>query len=88
MQFFETNNLIHSSQIGFIKGFRTTDHIFSLRTLIDKYVVNTNKGKLYFAVLLIIKKRLIRYGMMLFYIKCLISFIISSPTGIQNKNVL
>ena len=35
--------------------------------MIDKYVVNANKGKLYFAVLLIIKKRLIRYGIMLFY---------------------
>ena len=45
--FVEANNLIHSSQIGFINGFRTTDPIFSLRTLIDKYVVNANKGKLY-----------------------------------------
>ena len=44
--FVEASNLIHLSQIGFIKGFRTTDHIFPLRTLNDNYVVNANKGKL------------------------------------------
>ena len=43
----QDHNLIHPSQIGFLKGFRTSDHIFSLRTLIDKYVTNANKGKLF-----------------------------------------
>ena len=38
---------MHPSQISFLKGFRTSDHIFSLRTLIDKYVTNANKGKLF-----------------------------------------
>ena len=39
--------MLHHSQIGFLKGYRTTDHIFSLRTLIDKYVINENKVKLF-----------------------------------------
>ena len=43
----KNKNLLHPSQIGFIEGFRTSDHIFSLRTLIDKYVTNANKGKLF-----------------------------------------
>ena len=43
----QDHNLIHPSQIGFLKGFRTSDHISSLRTLIDKCVTNANKGKLF-----------------------------------------
>ena len=45
--FLKYENLLHPSQIGFLKGFRTTDRIFSLKTLIDKYVSNVNKGKLF-----------------------------------------
>ena len=45
--YFHENNLLHHSQIGLLKGYRTTDHIFSLRTLIYKYVVSANKGKLF-----------------------------------------
>ena len=45
--YFHENILLHHSQIGFLKGYRTTDHIFSLRTRIDNYVVNANKGKLF-----------------------------------------
>ena len=45
--FVRSQNLLHPSQMGFLEGFRTTDHIFSLRTLIDKYVTNANKGKLF-----------------------------------------
>ena len=32
------NNIIHPSQIGFLTGNRTADHIFTLRTLYEKYV--------------------------------------------------
>lgn len=39
--------MLHSSQIGFLPGNRTADHIFSLHTLIDKYVMNTTQGKLF-----------------------------------------
>ena len=47
---------------------------------------------IYIAVLLIFKKRFIRYGIMVFYINCLTtklvaSFIISSPTCIQDQSV-
>ena len=40
-------NILHPAQIGFLSNHRTPDHIFTLRTLIDKYVTHTTKGKLY-----------------------------------------
>ena len=45
--FLKNKKMLHSSQIGFLPGNRTADHIFSLHTLIDKYVMNTTQGKLY-----------------------------------------
>ena len=45
--YFHYQNILHSSQISFLRGYRTADHIFSLRTLIDKYVKNENRGKLF-----------------------------------------
>ena len=38
---------MHRSQIGFLPNHRTADHIFSLKTLIDKCVTHTSKGKLF-----------------------------------------
>ena len=35
---FEENKILHNSQIGFLPENRTADHVFTLRTLIDKYV--------------------------------------------------
>ena len=46
-------NILHQAQIGFLSNHRTSDHIFTLRTLVDKYVSHNTKGKL-----------LIRFGMM------------------------
>ena len=40
------NNLLSECQIGFIKGCRTADHIFVLRTLIEKYI-KRNKQQLF-----------------------------------------
>ena len=37
----------YTSQIRFLPGNRTADHVFTLRTLYDKYVTNTNRGQLY-----------------------------------------
>ena len=45
--YFQEKNILHPSQIGFLRGYRTTDHIFTMKTMIDKYVTNSNKGKLY-----------------------------------------
>ena len=39
--------ILHRSQIGFSPGHCTSDHIFSLRTLIDQHVTNSPRGKLY-----------------------------------------
>ena len=44
--YFEENKILHNSQIGFLPDNRTTDHDFTLRTLIDKYV-HYHKDKVY-----------------------------------------
>ena len=44
--FINENYLVKSNQIGFRKGFRTTDHVLTIKTLMDKYL-SENK-KLYF----------------------------------------
>ena len=41
------NNVIPPQQIGFKKGYRTADHVYVLKTLIDKTL--QGKGKLYAA---------------------------------------
>ena len=43
----KNEKLIHISQIGFTEGYRTTDHIFSLKTLINSHTRQTRNGKLY-----------------------------------------
>jgi hypothetical protein len=40
-------NIIHPSQIGFQSGHRTADHIFTLKTIIDKHINQNKKEKLY-----------------------------------------
>ena len=46
MDFIHSNNLLHPSQIGFLNKNRTSDHIFTLRTLIEKYA-HLHKQKIY-----------------------------------------
>ena len=41
------NKLIHPTQIGFMPGNRTADHAFTLKTLHDKYVRQSNGSKIY-----------------------------------------
>ena len=43
--YFEENKILHNSQIGFLSENRTADHVFTLRTLIDKYIGTTIKRK-------------------------------------------
>ena len=44
--FVKENNLIHRSQIGFTERNRTSDHILTTKSLVNRYV-NDKKGKLY-----------------------------------------
>ena len=44
--YFEENKILHNSQIGFLPENRTADHVFTLRTLINKYV-HYHKEKVY-----------------------------------------
>ena len=41
--FLEINNLISVTHGSFRKGYRTTDHIFILKTLLNKYIYNFKK---------------------------------------------
>ena len=45
--FIEHNKLIPPNQIGYKKGARTSDHIFTLKTLIDKYLNKTPRSYLF-----------------------------------------
>ena len=36
-------NILHNSQIGFLRNNRTADHVLTIRTLVDKYVHNHNE---------------------------------------------
>ena len=40
-------NILRRGQIEFLPNHRTSDHIFTLRTLIDKHVTHSTKGKLF-----------------------------------------
>ena len=54
-KFITSNNLIDDTQIGFKKNCRTSDHMFILQTLIDKYVKKL-KYHLFMFVLWILEK--------------------------------
>ena len=59
--------LINKAQIGFWKNCRTTDHIATLKTVVNKYIIDSDdkrkKTKTCMPALLIFKKPLIQYGM-------------------------
>ena len=46
LDFLTEKNVLSKSQIGFLPNYRTTDHIFTLNTLIDNQI-NINKSKLF-----------------------------------------
>ena len=43
LEYIVSLNILHKSQIGFLPNNRTADHVFTLLTLIDKYVHNHNE---------------------------------------------
>ncbi len=47
MNFTEQEKIIHHSQIGFMRGNRTADHILTLKTIHHKYVKQQNNKKIY-----------------------------------------
>ena len=47
LNFSQKHKIIHHSQIGFLPGHCTSNHIFPLKTLIEKHVTRAPKGKLY-----------------------------------------
>ncbi len=60
LDFITTHNVLSRSQIGFLPNYRTSDHIYTLHTLIEKHV-HQDKGKIY-ACFIDFKKRLTQSG--------------------------
>ena len=52
----ETISFLKQEQAGFRKNHRTSDHIFILRTIVDKYVLNSKNGSKLFACFIDLKK--------------------------------
>ena len=46
LEFLEENNKLSDKQAAFRPGFSTTDHLFTLRSIVNKYI-KASKGKLY-----------------------------------------
>ena len=65
-EYLENNNIICPEQKGFRKGMRTSDHIFPLQTIIDKYFKN---NKYSFACFIDLKKAFDTLIEMLFFTK-------------------
>ncbi len=47
VNFLNEHNVLSPCQIGFLPNYRTTDHIYSLHTLINKHVKQTKNGKMF-----------------------------------------
>ena len=59
--FLNKHNTLCRNQIGFLPGHRTTDHIYTLHTLINKHVKNMKNWKI-FACFVDFKKYLTLFG--------------------------
>ena len=58
-QFLENNNIIRPEQGGFRKDYRTSDHIFVLQTLVEKYI---SRGKKLYACFVDLKRHMTLCG--------------------------
>ncbi len=47
VNFLNEHNVLSPCQIGFLPNYRTTDHIYTLHTLINKHVKQTKNGKMF-----------------------------------------
>ena len=52
----ESKSFIKPEQAGFRENHRTSDHIFVLKTIVDKYVLNSKTGSKLFACFIDLKK--------------------------------
>ena len=56
LEHLEINNIYKPNQAAFRKGRRTSDHIFVLQTLVDKYVKSSTVGQTLFVCFVDLKK--------------------------------
>ena len=62
---YDEKYIIDYNQIGFRKGFRTSDHVFTLKTLIDNTLYN--KKKLY-TCFVDLKRHMTQFGGMVYFL--------------------
>ena len=60
LDFITTHNVLSRSRIGFLPKYRTSDHLYTLHSLIEKHTVK-NKGKIY-ACFIDFKKHSTQFG--------------------------
>ena len=66
----DANNVIHQEQAGFRKGFRTTDNVFILDTIINKYL-SQKRGRIYIGFVDFRKAfDLVNHDALLYKLKC------------------
>ena len=58
-KYLDEHNIIHNSQIVFRKGYRTSDHVFVLKTLIE---LNTKNDKKVYACFVDFQRPMTRFG--------------------------
>ena len=64
-KYLDEHNIMHNNQIGFRKGYRTCDHVFVLKSLIDLYTKNDIR---YTPALSTFKRPMTQFGEMAFSI--------------------
>ena len=42
-KYLDEHNIVHNNPTGFRKGYRTSDHVFVLKSLIDLYTIKINR---------------------------------------------
>ena len=68
LNFSNKHKILHRSQIGFLPGHRTSEHIFSLKTLIDQQPTPPEEN--FILVLLILRRHLTQFGIKVYYTNC------------------
>ena len=56
LKYIDNISFLRPEQAGFRKHFRTTDHIYVLKTIVDKYVFNCTKGGKIYACFIDLRK--------------------------------
>ena len=93
----ENKNLLKHNQVGFRKGFRTVDHVLTVKTLIETYLSQNKKLYLYFVYFkktydtlwrIGLLSKLQSYGISIRFINLLYSMYSKTKSSVQLQNGL